>query len=90
MSALLVGYDLNRPGQNYHELIKFLQSQQNWCHPLDSTWIVLTTKTPSQFVDEIKRFIDSTDEVMVMNVTNDDWATFGLSTQVTNWLQTHV
>jgi hypothetical protein len=90
MSTLLVGYDLNRPGQNYSELIEFLKSHSGWWHCLDSTWLVSTNKTVTQLRDEIKRHIDSTDEVLVIDVSNDSWASFGFNEEGTNWLKTHL
>lgn len=90
MNALLVGYDLNRPGQDYGELVKFLKAQTSWWHALDSTWIVVTSRSTSELRDEIKRFIDSNDEVLVMNVTGDAWASFGFSDEINKWLKEHV
>ncbi|WP_284740762.1 hypothetical protein [Amycolatopsis sp. RTGN1] len=90
MNTLLVGYDLNRPGQNYADLITFLKSQKSWCHPLDSTWLVTTSQNTAQFRDEVKRFIDSNDEALVVNVGGDAWASFNLSTTVNDWLKAHV
>jgi hypothetical protein len=90
LNTLLVGYDLNRPGQDYDELTKFLKSQDSWWHALDSTWIVVTSKTTSELRDEIKRFIDANDTVLVMNVKGDGWASFGLSDNANRWLKEHV
>jgi bifunctional pyridoxal-dependent enzyme with beta-cystathionase and maltose regulon repressor activities len=90
MNVLQVIYDLNRPGQNYNDLIEYLKSQHNWCRPLESTWIVVTTKSTTGLRDEIKRFIDANDEVLVMDVKGDYWACLGLSKQVTDWLQENV
>jgi bifunctional pyridoxal-dependent enzyme with beta-cystathionase and maltose regulon repressor activities len=90
LSTLLVGYDLNRPGQDYSELIKFLKSQQAWWHALDSTWIVVTPYTVSGLLDEIKRFIDANDDVLVVDVKGDWWASFGLSDEASNWLMENV
>jgi hypothetical protein len=90
LNTLLVGYDLNRPGQDYDELIKFLKAQVPWWHALDSTWIVVTPKTASELRDEIKRFIDANDEVLVMNVKGDAWASFGLSDKANQWLKENV
>ncbi|UOZ10203.1 hypothetical protein [Amycolatopsis sp. WQ 127309] len=87
MNTLLVAYDLNRPGQNYEELIKFLKAEGTWWHCLDSTWMVRTSKSTAQLRDEIKRLVDANDEVLVMNVTGDGWASFGLSAEATDWLQ---
>jgi CRISPR/Cas system-associated endoribonuclease Cas2 len=90
VSTLLVGYDLNRPGQNYADLTKFLKSHTTWCHPVDSTWLVVTSKTTSELRDEIKRFIDSTDDVLVIDVTGDSWSTFGMSSDVNGWFHTNM
>lgn len=90
MNTLLVGYDLNRPGQDYEELTKFLKGESTWWHALDSTWIVVTSKSTSELRDEIKRLVDPNDEVLVMNVQGDGWASFGLSKEATDWLKKYV
>jgi hypothetical protein len=90
LNTLLVGYDLNRPGQNYEELTKFLKTESTWWHHLDSTWLVVTPKSTAELRDEIKRFVDAGDEVLVMNVKGDGWASFGLSESANDWLKANV
>jgi hypothetical protein len=90
LNTLLVGYDLNRPGQDYEELFEFLKSRGTWCHPLDSTWLVVSPLASAQFRDEVKRHIDANDEVLVVNVTGDNWAAFGFTQKVNDWLQKHI
>jgi len=85
VNTLLVGYDLNRPGQNYSELIEYLKAQGTWWHYLDSTRLIVTSKSVSELRDEIKRLIDSGDEVLVMNVKGDAWASFGFSDRANKW-----
>jgi len=89
MNTLLVGYDLNKPSQNYEGLIDALKSYGTWWHHLDSTWLVRTTKTPSQLRDELKELIDANDELLVMNVSGDVWATAGFEKRANDWLQEH-
>jgi hypothetical protein len=90
MSTLLIGYDLNRPGQNYPELIEYLKSYGTVWHYLDSTWLIVTWKSTIQVRDEIKAYVDSTDEVLVVNVTGDAWASFGLSDKANRWLKEQI
>jgi len=90
LSTFLVGYDLHRPGQNYEELIEFLKSQGTWWHALDSTWIVVTDHSASGLRDEIKRLIDGNDDVLVVDVKGDSWASYGLSDTANKWLKEHV
>ena len=90
MSTLLVGYDLHRPGQDYPELTKFLKSQDTWWHALDSTWIVVTPHGASGLRNEIKRFVDANDDVLVVDIKGDSWASFGLSDAANKWLKENV
>jgi hypothetical protein len=90
MNTLLIGYDLNRPAQNYAGLIEAIKSHGTWWHHLDSTWLVRTTKTPSQLRDELKLLIDANDELLVMNVSGDLWSTWGFDERANAWLRDHV
>lgn len=90
MNTLLVGYDLNRPGQNYTELIKYLKSQGTWWHYLDSTWLIVTSISASELRDEIKRLVDSGDEVLVLSVKGDAWVSFGFSDRANKGLKEHI
>lgn len=67
MSALLIAYDLNKPGQNYTNLFKAIEALgRNW-HYLNSTWIVVSSLTPNQAYDNLTSHIDSNDGMLVMN-----------------------
>jgi hypothetical protein len=88
-NTLLVGYDLKK-GQDYEDLITYLKSTGTYWHHLDSTWFVVTSLSPSELRDEIKRHVNSDDEVLVMDVKGDGWASFGLSTRATDWLKKHI
>lgn len=85
MATLLVGYDLNSPGQNYDALIDRLkQVGSNWWHRLDSSWLIKTTLSASELRDDLKRYIDSGDELLVLDVTGATWAATGFDSY--DWL----
>ncbi|MEK6328465.1 MAG: SinR family protein [Actinomycetota bacterium] len=84
MSTLLVGYDLNRPGQDYANLIERIKQIGVWWHHLDSTWLVKTGLTPAQLRDDLKRYVDSGDELLVLDVTGAAWAGTGFDSY--DWL----
>jgi hypothetical protein len=89
MATLLVGYDLNKPGQNYDDLIDRLKTVgTNYWHHLDSTWLVKTTMTPVQLRDDLKGYIDSGDELLVIDVTGRSWAAAGLESY--DWLKNNL
>lgn len=90
MPTLLIGYDLNRPGQRYDDLIDAIKSLGTWWHHLDSTWIVDTSLGASQVRDRLSRTIDAGDELLVVDVTNRNWASRGLPQPANTWLSLHV
>ena len=89
MATLLVGYDLNKPGQNYDALIERLKTVgSNWWHHLDSTWLIRTTMSCSELRDDLKRYIDSGDELLVVDVTGRSWAGTGFESY--DWLHNNL
>lgn len=89
MSALLITYDLNRPGQNYSDLHEAIKSLGKWWHYLDSTWIVSGTLTPSQASAKIQPTIDKNDRLLIIEVTSQ--ASQGwLPEKAWEWIQTNV
>lgn len=69
MTAYLITYDLNSPGQNYNQLYEDIKSLGAWAHYLDSTWFVNSSKTPSQIVDLLRTNMDSNDSLFVSEIT---------------------
>ena len=90
MNTILIGYDLNRPGQNYPGLITAIKRLGSWWHHLDSTWIVETKLSPSEVRDQLKRHVDTGDEIFVVDITDRTWASWGLNQRANRWLNSHV
>lgn len=75
MSCLLITYDLNKPGQNYSGLYDEIKSLgTTWWHYLDSTWLVRTSLTVNQASDRVKKRIDDSDSLLILNVSGDSYA----------------
>jgi len=81
-----ISYDLNKPGQDYPELYETIKGLGNWCHPVDSTWFVVSELTAEEVRDAIKSVVDSSDSVIVVRATTPG-AWFGLSDNVSKWLR---
>lgn len=88
--TLMVGYDLNKTGQNYDKLIEALKSNyDNWWHHLDSTWLIKTSKTCVEVRDELRAFIDSNDELLVAELTGvAAWC--GIADSGSTWLKNNL
>lgn len=89
MRTLLVGYDLNRPGQNYDGLIQALK-RTGWWHHLDSTWLLRTEETPIELRDRLMRHIDAGDELLVIEVTNQAAAWTGINQSGSEWIKNYL
>jgi hypothetical protein len=66
MASYIVGYDLNRPHQDYHDLIEAIKTYSKWWHYLDSTWIIVTNTTAKEIRDDLGQHIDDDDELLVV------------------------
>lgn len=86
MATLMVGY-LNKPYQDYKDLIAYLKGFGTYWHHLDSTWLVVTSVSAKELRNKLKTLIGPTDELLVMDITDDDWASIGFSDHANQWLQ---
>lgn len=88
--ALLINYNLLTPGQKYAPLIELIKSSGTYCYLGGSVWAIVTTRTPQETVQAIRRVIDSNDQVIVLDVTNDSWWSAGYSQEVVDWLKNNL
>lgn len=91
MATLLVGYDLNKTGQNFEGLIKALEEDYDTCwHDLDSTWVIVTDKSCVTVRDELKKHFDSNDELLVVVKLSGEGAWRGPKENGSKWLMDHL
>jgi hypothetical protein len=86
MRTLLVGYDLNKPGQAYPQLWNKLESYPGYWHHLDSTWLIRAELTAVELRDELKQFLDISDELLVIDVTSKAAAWLGFNQRGSDWI----
>lgn len=90
MPTLLVGYDLNRPGQDYTDLIASIKQAGAWWHHLDSTWLVKTSLSTTQLRDRLSGFLNAGDKLLVVDVTGDFWAGTGFAPRAYDWIRNNM
>ncbi|MBV6867268.1 hypothetical protein [Xanthomonas euvesicatoria] len=87
MAIYMIGYDLNRQGQNYSGLIaKIKEISDGYWHHLDSTWLIGHPGSASVIRDALKPFLDSNDELLVVKLAQGDAAWIGFNTDGSTWL----
>jgi hypothetical protein len=91
MAAYMVGYDLNKSGKNYTDLIaKIKEISNGYWHHLDSTWLIGHNGTSEVIRDALMPFLDGDDELLVALLASGDWASFGITQAGANWLHEHM
>ncbi len=70
MNKYLVSYDLDKPGQDYHRLIKELE-RIGALKVLYSEWIYRTTSSAKDVRDHLRQFIDGNDMLLVVGLTGE-------------------
>lgn len=86
MKSYLIGYDLNKKGQDYDGLISKIKEFPNWWHHLDSTWIIKTNKTSVEVRDLLLPYIDNNDELLVVHLSGEG-AWRGFNEKGSKWLK---
>ena len=87
MAVYMIGYDLHpSAGKNYDELFAVLEAiGVGYWDCLDSTWLVMTEKTPIQIRDELKQYLEDGDRLLVMRY-GEGAAWLGFKDDCDTWL----
>lgn len=86
MAVYIVGYDLRRPGQDYDKLFAAIKAYGTYWHCLDSTWIIRTSLTAQQVRNDLMRYIDQNDKMLVAELTGQA-AWTGFTANDAQWMQ---
>lgn len=87
MNTMLISYDLRLPGRNYENLHEHLKSYSGYAKPLESLWLIETYLSSKEIRDRVRRYIDSSDGIFVVDITNDTMAWFGIPQKVSDWIK---
>ncbi len=68
MPVYMIGYDLHpSEGEMYIDLYTALEAiGSGYWDCLDSTWLVITERTPAQIRDELKQYLKKDDRLLIM------------------------
>jgi hypothetical protein len=82
MKVYLVSYDLDKPGQDYKDLIQALQNL-GAVKPLYSEWVLRHPWSSAQIRDYLWQFMDSNDRLLVMEIAGESaWINLMLTNEV--------
>jgi hypothetical protein len=82
VKTYLVSYDLDKPGQNYEGLIGRLR-ELGAVKVLYSEWVLRTAATAADLRNDLMRFTDSNDMLLVVGLTGEAaWTGLMISDQL--------
>lgn len=87
MRTILASYDLISPGKDYSRLWDHLRAYSDYRKPLESLWLLKTTKTATEVRDGMKQHVDSNDKLFVVDITGDATAWKSLPDEIANWIK---
>ena len=86
MSLYLALYDLDAPDQNYTGLISRLEEMGTYWHIQQSVWLVEWGGTAYTLAEDLAKFIDDGDKLLVTHVSADTaWS--GYDDDSASWLR---
>jgi len=89
----LISYDLGVPegSEDYKKVIDYIKSFGTWAKGLKSLWFVVSSeKTESLIRDDLQSITDSNDKILVMDVSDDYWATARIGKEITDWMTNNI
>ena len=88
MATILIAYDIHpSTGDAYERITDAIRSLGEWWHHLETTWLVKTDHTPTQIRDFLKKYVGSDDQLLIVEVSLDAAAWFGVNDIGSRWLE---
>lgn len=70
MAIYSVSCDLNKLGKKHDRLLDEIKKCTDWCRPLASQWLVVTTENVHELSERLIKALDPDDGLLVIGVTN--------------------
>jgi hypothetical protein len=90
MAICMIGYDLHPSSEGegeYEELFAAIETiGSGYWDCLESTWLVITERTPTEIRDELKQHLKEGDRLLVLRC-GDDGAWLGFKDDCRTWLE---
>ena len=90
MAVQLVIFDLNDGGHVYDQFWAKLKSYDSYMGWIEGAWFVSTSKGPGEVIAELRPLMSQKDEIVVLGVTGDTWASRGVVKSGNDWLNARV
>jgi hypothetical protein len=87
-ATTLIAYDIHPPeGEAYENLTEKIRSLGAWWHHLESTWILKSVHAPGEIRDQLREYIGSDDQLLVIDISGDTAEWIGFNDAGSEWLK---
>lgn len=88
MKTYLISYDLIYPESSpeYEGLMKTIKTATYWAKPFRSTWLIKTTLSSMEILEQLGKVTQTNDKILVIEVSNN-WASKNLLKEVVDWMK---
>lgn len=85
MKVYQISYDL-RKQRDYAALFKRIKAYPNWCHALESTWVITSQNPAKEIRDHLAGAMDNDDGLLVTRL-HGEAAWINLVDDISRWLK---
>ena len=91
MATILIAYDIHpSTGDACERVADSIRSLGEWWPHLESTWLVKTDHGPEQIRDLLREYVGSDDQLLIVDISRDAAAWFGVNDAGSRWLQANL
>jgi hypothetical protein len=80
---IIVSYNITNTSSKFQSVI---QSQPQWLKILNSTWLIATTETVTQFYNKLQPYIDGNNDRLFIGVITSEYQGW-LSRNIWDWIK---
>ena len=90
MKTYLISYRLHNPVEDTPKVEMHMCSYNKWAHPFPDTWIVGSEEKITDVRSNISSVVSNEINIMVIDISGRDWATYDVSSEVTDWMKQNI
>jgi hypothetical protein len=90
MKTYIIVLQLNAPEASYVNLTNYLQTASYWARPYAFTWLIKATIDAAKLRDGVRERIAPNDKVIIMAIANNDWGSYNIPKEVTDWMKNNL
>ena len=90
MNTFIVTYTLDDSTESYLKMSSRLKDFPKWAKLFARVWIIRTSRSSKRVRDELSDVIEGKGKIVVINITDSAWATYGINDRMIDWMKENI